>query len=454
MTVTGDGAERTRPRRQPLAGDGETEGPRRGPLIALLAAAVVSITGDSFTRIAAPWFVLATTGSAAKTGLAAFAAGLPSVVSAAIGGPLVDRLGLRRASVLTDVGCAVAIGLVPTLYLAGVLTFPGFLVAIAVASLLHSPGDTAREVLVPPLAEAARMPLTRAASAVDGVNRTARMVGLSLAGALVALLGAAPVLFLDAASFLVSAALVGLFVPAPRVGPPRARASGQGRAYLGDIADGLRFLWRERALRAVSLMVLVTNGLDQAFTGVLLPVYARTHGHSAASVAMVLGAGSLGQTVGAVAFGAIGHRLPRRATYTIAFMLVGAPKFVLVTAGLPLWALAGTLAVCAVPAGSLNPLIATVQYERVPPALRSRVFGACTACVLAAIPVGGLAAGYAAGGLDSASALLLFGGCYLLTTLTPLLAPAFRGLGRPPRDETWREPCPVTGVAATSESAD
>ncbi|GAB2849920.1 hypothetical protein GCM10027176_61320 [Actinoallomurus bryophytorum] len=45
---------------------------------------------------AVPWFVLMTTGSPARAGLAAFASTLPVVISATFAGTLIDRLGLRR----------------------------------------------------------------------------------------------------------------------------------------------------------------------------------------------------------------------------------------------------------------------------------------------------------------------------------------------------------------------
>lgn len=45
------------------------DGNNRIPLFALLAANAVSMTGNVFTLIAIPWFVLQTTGSAAQTGL-------------------------------------------------------------------------------------------------------------------------------------------------------------------------------------------------------------------------------------------------------------------------------------------------------------------------------------------------------------------------------------------------
>jgi hypothetical protein len=41
------------------------------PLVVLLAANAVSLTGNTLTMLAVPWFVLVTTGSVARIGLAA-----------------------------------------------------------------------------------------------------------------------------------------------------------------------------------------------------------------------------------------------------------------------------------------------------------------------------------------------------------------------------------------------
>src|SRR5262245_55601002 len=73
------------------------------PLVVLLAASAVSITGNVFTMLAVPWFVLETTGSAARPGVAAAVSTLPIVISAAFAGTVVDHVGLRRASVISDV---------------------------------------------------------------------------------------------------------------------------------------------------------------------------------------------------------------------------------------------------------------------------------------------------------------------------------------------------------------
>jgi MFS family permease len=96
----------------------EPSTPYRAPLVAFLVANVVSLCGTRVSAIAIPWFVLVTTGSPVKMGLAAAAETLPLVVSKAFGGPLIDRLGGRLVSVSADIGSTVVVGLIPLLHLA------------------------------------------------------------------------------------------------------------------------------------------------------------------------------------------------------------------------------------------------------------------------------------------------------------------------------------------------
>lgn len=68
------------------------------PIYALLAANAVSVRGNAMTAVAVPWFMLQTTGSAARTGLTgavmALGAVLGAVLAALFGGLLVEGLGL------------------------------------------------------------------------------------------------------------------------------------------------------------------------------------------------------------------------------------------------------------------------------------------------------------------------------------------------------------------------
>ncbi|HEV8194981.1 MAG TPA: hypothetical protein VGP82_26315, partial [Ktedonobacterales bacterium] len=89
---------------------------QRTPLIALYLANGISQIGDVLTFLAIPWFVLQSTGSIAQTGVTAFFGTAAIAVSALFGSNLVDRVGFRRASVLSDLVSVVTVTLIPLLY--------------------------------------------------------------------------------------------------------------------------------------------------------------------------------------------------------------------------------------------------------------------------------------------------------------------------------------------------
>src|SRR5712691_8763562 len=160
--------------RQPIE---ETTQTRRIPLYALFAANTISFVGDALMFIAIPWFVLQTTSSVTKTGIAAFFETVPTFISAFLGSALVDRLGYKRMSVVSDTTSCISVALIPLLYHATGLAFWQLLVLVFLAGFFQAPGSTARSSLVPDLAPLARMPLVRANAASDGIRRVSTFIG-------------------------------------------------------------------------------------------------------------------------------------------------------------------------------------------------------------------------------------------------------------------------------------
>jgi MFS family permease len=152
---------------------------------------------------------------------------------------LVDWLGFRRASVLTDLASAATVAAIPLLYLVGVLAFWQLLVLVFVLSSLNSNGDSARFALVPALARRATMPIERANSADRAIVRLGAVLGPPLAGVLIALIGASNVLFVDAVTFSVSAALVTLGVSSAASADRRPKPSAKGLTRLLEVATEL-----------------------------------------------------------------------------------------------------------------------------------------------------------------------------------------------------------------------
>ncbi|MFE5910365.1 MFS transporter [Streptomyces wedmorensis] len=404
----------------------------RTPLATVLAANAISISGNSLTLIAVPWFALETTGSPGKAGLVAFCAALPVIASAIVGGPVIDRIGRRRVSVASDLVCALALAAIPLLNHAGVLRFWMLCALMAVTGFFHAPGETARNVLTPDLAERAGMPLSRATSFYDAVSRGARMTGAALAGLLVALMGADTVLYVDAATFTVSAALalVGLR-GIPSAEPARGAPPLSVAVYRADLREGYAFLLRTPLILGVNLMVMVTNGLAQSWSAVLLPVHAREELGGSTALGLLVAVFGGCALAGALLYAAVGHRFPRRPVVTVGFLLAGAPVYVTAALTDTTTPLLVAMALGGLGAGVLNPILGAVFYETVPEELRSRAGSASTASVLLTTPLGGLAAGFLVERTGITTALLTVGGLYFLAALCPVVFPSWRGMDAP-----------------------
>jgi Transmembrane secretion effector len=399
----------------------------RRVLAGLLVAHGVSIVGSRMSMLALPWFTLATTGSPAKTGLVAFAEMLPYVLACAAGGPALDRVGARRASICADVASVAAIGSVPLLHAAGLLHFGVLIGLVGVAGLLRGLGDTAKKVVFPGVVAASGVALTRATSMRDGLDRLASLLGAPLAGILIAAFGAPNVLLLDAATFGFAALVFGVAVP--RVGGATSRAE----PYLRKLRTGLGFVARSPLVRAIVLMLLATNLFDAAYSSVLAPVWAREVAGSPTALGLLFGAFGAGAVLGNVAFTALAPRMPRFASYAVGFLIGGAPRFLALGLTDELWLVYAVAFTAGVAIAAINPILGALMYELVPPELQARVLGLTTAVAWAGVPLGGLLGGWAVELLGLRPAWLLFGGLYLLVTLLPFVQPAWRTLDRRPQ---------------------
>lgn len=397
--------------------------------IALAGATVLSTSGTRLSAIAIPWLVLTTTGSPVLTGLAGFAEMLPYVVAKALGGPLIDRLGARRVALWSDGLSTLAVALVPLLYWAGLLSIWVLLPAVALLGVLRAPSDAAKQALVPTVAALGKLPLERVTGVMGASDRLAGTLGAAAAGGLIALLGPAPALLANAAAFLLSALVVGIGIPG-REAPAKAR--NLSTSYRTELAEGWAVLRSDPVLRALVIMIAITNLFDQAYATVLLPVWVRTAGLDVTWVGIFLAAFSGASIVGAGIAAAIGERLPRLPVYTIGFLFAGPMPMAAFATGVPVPVLVAALMVSGFAAGFLNPIIGAILFERIPSAMVGRVIALFGALAWALMPFGGLYAGLLVDNAGIVMALAATGALYLVATLTPVAAPSFRQMERKP----------------------
>lgn len=406
---------------------------RRLPLFSLLGANGVSQVGNMAATLAIPWFVLETTGSAAQTGLSASVLFVGAVLPPALGGPLADRMGFKRTSVVFDIFAAVAAVAIPALHFTGLLAFWHLLLLVFIVSSCNGQGDSGRLALTPALAELAGMHLERANAAERSVNRFGQFAGPVLAGILIPLVGASNVLVLDAATFVVSAFLVALGVPS--TSPVVEIEQAEPRGYLSDLMEGLRFIWNHRLIRWMLFIVAWGNLLLIPLVVVVLPVYAQTYWGSAAGVGAVLGTFGAGALTGTLVFGVSGRNWPKRATFLTGFILAPLLAFgaLAATAPLPVIVLAAALA--GIIAGPINPIILTVIQENTPPSILGRVFGAVAAVAYIGVPIGSVLTGYAIEAVTAIPTVVAMGAAYLAATSSMLFNPAFEGMDHHPTED-------------------
>lgn len=363
--------------------------PRKARLhiVAFLAGNLISLIGNTLTLVALPWFVLQETGSAGKTGLTGMAFALPAFLAGIFGGVLVDRLGGRRMSVIADVVSGVSVALIPVLHLTVGLQFWQLLVLVFLGAMLDIPGITSRRTMLPGLADRASVGPEAMNSAFETTDAFAIILGPAIAGVLIATIGAVNVLLFDAATFAISALLIGLFTP--NVAAATAPEAEAPVSPIVDILAGLRFIRADRLLFALAITLIFTNFFNGPFFSVIMPVVVNDRYGNASQYGLLLTAFGIGSLMGGVGFGLFGHRARsyRRELWIAGIAAIALLRWLLVP-DLPYLWLFAAMAAAGLLSGPVSPLLVTVRFERIPAHLHGRVFASFAALASIADPLG------------------------------------------------------------------
>lgn len=414
----------------------ESPAPRWRGLTSLLTANALAWTGTRLTGLAVPWFVLTTTGSAVQTGLVVFAQMAPYVLAQALSGPVIDRLGAKRISVVCDLVVAAALAAVPVFHALDMLTLPVLMGLLAIVGIADGPANAAKGQFVPEVTRRAGVPLERTTGLTGTVERLASTVGPAIGGFLIGAWGGVGVLAVTAALAALAALVVAVGLPEARVqstgasGEHGDRSAATSDGYFARLKQGLAFLRSDPLLLVMYGMVATTNLLDAAAFSILLPVWTLNAGLGPEFMGLLASVLSGASIVSSLMAAAWGHRLPRRAVFLAGFMLGGAPRFLILAFDAPVAAILGTYALAGAGLGFVNPIIGAIMFERIPPRLLGTVRGLGTAFAWVGMPFGGLVGGWAVALAGAAPALLTGGAVYFLATLLPGLLPQWAAMDR------------------------
>ncbi|MBM3131131.1 MAG: MFS transporter, partial [Chloroflexi bacterium] len=227
---------------------------------------LTSLSGTWMQNVAQPWLVYDLTKSPLYLGIVSFASALPTLTFSLWAGVLIDRVPKRQLLLITQV----------------VMMCTAFLLAADVFLGWVQPWHIVLFALINGTAQAFDAP-TRQAFTIEMVGRadlmnaialnsamfnSARILGPTIAGIVLALLGPAWCFFLNGISFL---AVIGalLTMQMPRVIPkPRTDSP------LMQLREGLSYIRHHQTIRSLILLAAVSNLFAMGYSA-LIPAFAR-----------------------------------------------------------------------------------------------------------------------------------------------------------------------------------
>ena len=366
----------------------------------------VSLVGTWLTRVATSWLVYRLTKSELLLGVTGFAGQIPLLVLAPFAGVYVDRWNRHRVLVVTQILSALQSLALAVLALMNVITVAEVIVLQVVQGVINAFDTPARQAFVVEMVDD-RADLPNAIALNSAMFNGSRIIGPSVAGIIIAIVGEGWCFMIDAISYVaVIASLLAMHIS------PRDVAR-RGARMLEELQSGFRYVYSFAPVRELLINVAIISLIGMPYS-VLMPVFASTVLHGGAHTLGILmtsvGVGALFGT----AYLASRHTVVGLGKVIIAATLMLSAGLIVFSMSHSLWLSLAVLpfvgAGMMLQSSSSNTILQTVVSED----LRGRVMAFYSVAVLGTQPIGSLVAGIVADRIGAPRTILIGAiGCIL-----------------------------------------
>jgi MFS family permease len=388
VTQTSESAESSR--RSPKSPPAARSLWRHGDFLLLWGGQTVSDVGSAITTLALP--LLAVTllrASTFEVSLITFLTYLAYLLITLPAGVIIDRLRKHGLMMWCDVARMVLMGSIPIAAALWHVTLGQVYVVALLGGALSVFFDVAYQSYVPTLVQGGQ--LVDANGKLGTTNAFAGLLGPSLGGALVGLVGAATAVLIDAASFAASAlSLVLIRTPEPK---PERRA--EHVTFRAAMNEGLGFVLRHPILRRIMAFTAVSNLFAACHQTVEVVFLVRTLHASPTVVGLVFSLGAIGGLGGGLTAGWFARTFGS-ARIIWASMLVPSPLYLLIPLARPGWGVlmfAAGSSVFSFAALLFNTAQLSYRQRICPPELLGRMNASIRWIVWGTLPLGALLGG-------------------------------------------------------------
>ncbi|SNS49594.1 Predicted arabinose efflux permease, MFS family [Micrococcales bacterium KH10] len=261
--------------------------------LTLWTGQALSAVGAQLTQIAVPVIaVLLLHATEFEVGMLSAASVVAFLVIGLPAGAWIDRMYKRRVMIWADLVRAMALAVVPVLWLAGVLHMWHLYVVALVIGVATVFFDVSYQSLIPSLVSSGQ--IGQANAKLEGTLQIARLAGPALGGGLVGLISAPVTLLATVVTYLGSIAALRRTRDSEQISPaPR-------RPIYHEIVEGLRWVLGNRILRTIVVPV-AASGLFANIATTLFPVLIlRELAMSSTMMGLLLSLGAIGGLLAAL----------------------------------------------------------------------------------------------------------------------------------------------------------
>jgi MFS family permease len=253
----------------------------------------ISLIGTWMTRVATSWLVYRLTGSAFLLGLVSFSSQIPILILGPFAGVWVDRLNRRRVLVITQVLSMLESFALAVLALAKIITVPQIIALNLFQGAINAFDMPARQSFVIEMVDNSD-DLGNAIALNSSLVNAARLIGPSVAGILIALVGEGYCFLIDGFSYMaVIASLIAMIVAVQ----PRERRHGN---VLSELREGWDYVLGFQPISSILLLLALISLVGMPYT-TLMPIFASKILHGGAhTLGFLMAAVGVGALVGAV----------------------------------------------------------------------------------------------------------------------------------------------------------
>lgn len=235
--------------------------------VKIMFAALINRFGDSIDAIATTWIVYQITGSAAWSALIFGINNLPTVVVTPLAGPWVEGRNKKRIMIVTDIIRAIVVATVASLFLVDLLQPWMLLISTIIISTVEAFRTPASTALTPMVLDDELYEFGMSLN--SSLSQVVQLIGLGCAAGIIALVGISGALYIDMATFIMSAVII-LFVNSHEV--KKEKVVFKFSEYTKDFIDGVKYVSKEAVIVFFLLYTVCLNAVLVPVNGLQAPM--------------------------------------------------------------------------------------------------------------------------------------------------------------------------------------